>query len=213
MFTKNTWVRDTLIRMDIYNSLPADRQQGIAKLYNEFKAIPYIDARTELGPDQVRRMSEKRRKQIGANACKVFAIEQQIKLLMRSDAQIVAENQKEQEQKLAERIQYLTHRKRTIEDFCTRRLNSKRNNTTKQEYQEVVSELEILKAAVYIPYSEIEVGMKELVNLQKRITVAINDLPGYYMQIDGNCRLWEVDQTYNPTKPSNYWLYEPLDWE
>jgi hypothetical protein len=213
MITTNTWVRDTLINVDVYNSLPAERQQGINKLVAEFQTIPYIDARTEIGPDQYARMSDKRRNEISQNACKVFAIEQQIKLLLRSNAQIVADEQKAQAQKLAERIRYLTHRKQTIEDFCSRRLNSKRNNTTKQEYQEVVQELEMLKAAVYIPYSSIEVGKKELVCYQKRITLVYHDLSITLMQIDGNCRLWTVDKTGNPTKPSNYWLNVALDWE
>lgn len=213
MLTTNTWVRDTLIRIDVYNSLPIERQQGITKLVAEFQTIPYIDARTELGPDQIRRMSDKKRNEISHNACRVFAIEQQIKLLMRSDAQIVADEQKAQEKNRAEVIRRLEHRKKTIEEFCSRRLNSKRNNTTKQEYKTVLEELEIKKAAVYVPYSNIEVERKEIVNYQKRIIVVLHDREINLMQIDGDCRLWCIDETKNPTKPSNYWLTESIDWE
>lgn len=148
MITQNTWVRDTLIRVEVYNSLPAERKQAIDKLYEEFKNSNYIDARTEIGPDQVRRMSDKQRAKISTTACRVFKIECEIKLLMRSDAEIVAEQAKEQAQKLADRIQYLQYRKRDIENLCTRRLNSKRHNSTKQEYQEVVTELAKLQPAV-----------------------------------------------------------------
>jgi hypothetical protein len=141
MIIQSTWVRDTLIKIDVYNSLPAERQQAINKLYEEFKNSGYIDARTEIGPDQWARMSDKQRAKISATASRVFRIEAQIKLLLRSDCQIVADKEKEQAQKLADRVQYLTYRKRTIEEICTRRLKSKRNNTTKQEYQEIVAEL------------------------------------------------------------------------
>src|ERR1044072_2400863 len=141
MISTNTWGRDTLIKVDVYKSLPIERQQAITKLYNDFKAIPYIDARTELGPDQVRRMSDKKRNEISKNACKVFAIEQQIKLLMRSDAEIVADEQKKQEQKLRDRITYLNNRKNQIEQYCKRQLDSKRTNATKTEYSQIVAEL------------------------------------------------------------------------
>ena len=147
MITQNTWVRDTLINVDIYNSLPIERKQAIDKLYEEYKNSGYIDARTEIGPDQARRMSDKQRAKISTTACRVFKIECEIKLLMRSDAQIVAEQQQEAAKKLADRIQYLKYRKRDLENLCTRRLNSKRHNSTKQEYQEIVTELANLNPA------------------------------------------------------------------
>lgn len=147
MITQSMHVRDTLIRIDVYNSLPAERQQAIAALVDEFNGLGYIDARTEIGPDQYRRMSDKQRAKISSTASKAFAIEAKIKLLLRSDCQIVADNQREAAKKVAERILQLSSRKRTLEQVYPHYINSKRDNITKREYLQIVAELAQLQPA------------------------------------------------------------------
>lgn len=147
MITQNTWVRDTLIKVEVYNSLPPERRQAIDKLYTEFKNSGYIDARTEIGPDQWARMSEKQRAKIGATATRVFRIECEIKSLMRSDAEIVADQQKEQERIKKKRIEQLANCITNLELYCAKQIYSNRNNATKQEYQRLKAEYNKLNPA------------------------------------------------------------------
>ena len=141
MITRNTWVRDTLIRVDILQTLPTERQQAIVRLYTEFKGLGYIDARTEIGPDQYARMSQKRRDHISTIASRVFRIEQEIKKLMKSDEQLEQERLQIVAKAKEEKIRQLQHRKETIEQFCYKKLKSKRDNSTKREYEAVNIEL------------------------------------------------------------------------
>lgn len=139
MITQNTLVRDYLIRVDVYNSLPADRQQAIAALVTEFKGLGYIDARL-IGVDQVRRQSDNERQRLQAIRSRVFAIETEIKLLMRSDAEILEDQQKEQERNKKKRIEQLANCINNLELYCPKQIHSKRNNVTKQEYQRLKTE-------------------------------------------------------------------------
>lgn len=140
----NTWIRDTFIKQSVFDSLPADRQERIRAIITQFKGLGYIDARTEIGPDQYARMSEKRRQQISATASQVFRLEQEVKLLLRSNEQIVADEQAEAVKNLAEQKRRIEYRLKTIENLCSRRLHSKRENSTKAEYRELKVQLQAL---------------------------------------------------------------------
>ncbi len=78
----NTWVRDTLIRPEDYQKLCPAKKNELDELLKEFSTIPYIDARTELGPDQTARMSARQKEKMLANAARVFTIESKIKQLL-----------------------------------------------------------------------------------------------------------------------------------
>lgn len=71
-------------------------------------------------------------------------------------------------------------------------------------------------AKVILAFSCIEIKEKGVVNYQKRILLTVT-APGEpekdLMQIDGSTQLWYTDKTRNPTRPSNYWLDEAIDWE
>lgn len=137
----NIHVRDTFISQTAFDAIPEARQQLITKLVNDFKNLGYIDARTEIGPDQWARMSEKRRQQISNTASRVFAIESLIKQLLRTDEQIASDELKEHQKQLESKKQSLKHQIKTLEDFCKRKLESKRSNSTKVAYQLLKDEL------------------------------------------------------------------------
>ena len=82
---KNIFVRDTLVTVSAYNALSAIKQQQITDLVKEFNGLGYIDARTELGPDQAARMSNKQRQKLTDTANKAFSIEMKIKKLLTPD--------------------------------------------------------------------------------------------------------------------------------
>jgi hypothetical protein len=146
MITKNTWVRDTLIKVDTYNSLPAERQQKIAALVTEFNGLGYVSA-WDIGADQQARMSNRERERLQNIRLRVFRIEETVVELLKTDEQLQAEAAAKAAKAKQDRIQYLKNRKRTIEELLTRKLHSKRDNTTKQEHRQIVAELALLQPA------------------------------------------------------------------
>lgn len=140
----NTWVRDTLIFVSVYNELSVEKQQKIDSLITEFNSINYIDARTQLGPDQIRRMSEKQRLQLANNMQRVFNIESQLRELIKPEAQIKKEAEEKAKKEAEQEILRIKYRIRDIENFLQRHLQTSRENTTKKEYRELKEKLERL---------------------------------------------------------------------
>lgn len=140
----NIHVRDIFISQSAFDAIPVNRQEQIKKLVKQFQASGYIDARTEIGPDQWARMSEKRRNQISETASKVFRIEEEIKELLKTDEQLAKEQEQRNIEALANRRKQLENRINQIEQFLPRKLASKRNNATKREYQELKAQVEKL---------------------------------------------------------------------
>lgn len=138
------FIRDTLINYEVLNSLPADRQERIKLLTVEFNGLGYIDARTAIGPDQYARMSAKQRDKLSNTTCKAFAIESEIKELLKSDDQLSREAEEAKEKAKNNRIQAIQYRIRDIESFLQRKLQSNRDNPTKKEYRELKAELQSL---------------------------------------------------------------------
>jgi hypothetical protein len=142
--TTNTWVRDTLIRLDVYNSLPEQRQVAIKLLVIEYEALGYIDARTELGPDQAARMSQRQKDALSEKTLKAFWIEDEIRELLKSDEQLAEERKAQELKDLEAKRQYLRNSIRMYEECCTRKLASKRDNGTKRHYAELKAQLKAL---------------------------------------------------------------------
>ncbi len=141
---KSYHVRDTLVNKDIFNSLPADKQAEITRLTEEFQKLGYIDARTELGPDQIRRMSEKQKNKMAETASAAFAIENKIKQLLKSDEQVGKEEKSERLSELKGRKTQLISRIQNLETigFLKKKIDSPRANATKTDYQQTKAELE-----------------------------------------------------------------------
>ena len=93
-------IRDFLVNYDILEKLPTDKRARVRALMVEYKTLPYVDARTELGPDQARRMTLKQKTKMYDTMVRVFGIESEIKNLMKSEELI-------NQEKLAYRIKEL----------------------------------------------------------------------------------------------------------
>lgn len=135
------FIRHTLIDYSHLETLPEDRRNKIAELSNQFSKIGYIDATTQIGPDQWARTSQKQRDSISSKAIQAFRIEDEIKQLLRSNEQIEQDNQSEIKRQRQSRIDYINNRLRVITDFCQRKLQSNRENPTKKEYRTLKAEL------------------------------------------------------------------------
>jgi hypothetical protein len=124
-------VRDTWIN---YSDLDNNSHKNeIMNLIDDYKKIPYIDARTELGPSQSIRMSEKQRSEMAKNASKVFTIEQRIKHLLKPDSEIKNE---ENEEKIKELESNIMQCKRYIEQIeSLGKVSHKSNGKMKTSYQ------------------------------------------------------------------------------
>ncbi len=142
--TTGIFIRDTLIRPETYNAMNEDKRTQLDELIRQYGRINYIDVRTQLGPDQIRRMSDKQRQSISDNMLKVFSIESQVKRLLKTDDELLAEATKQAMEDKKNRINKIQYRIRDIEQFLQRKLTSNRENPTKKEYRELKTELEIL---------------------------------------------------------------------
>jgi hypothetical protein len=129
-------VRDTFVSFKELEDNP--NKQQIMNLVDEYKKIPYIEARTEIGPDQWARTSEKRRQEIQNNASKVFAIEMKIKQLLKK--QDVVDNEKK-EARIKEIEGQLLQKKRYIEQVeSLGKMSHKDNGKLKISYQRAVDD-------------------------------------------------------------------------
>lgn len=129
-------VRDTWVGYSELDKLPVERKNEILKLIDEFKKIPYIDARTELGPNQVARMSDNKKKEMLNNATKVFAIEMKIKQLLKSDSQLNKEENEEQKRKINQRLGQIDNYIKNIENLGT--MSHTKTGKLKPSYQRSV---------------------------------------------------------------------------
>lgn len=144
--THSTHVRNTLVDKEYVNSLPEEKRKRIVALVKEYNESGYIDATTQLGPDQARRMSDRQRDSLTQTASRVFRMEDEVKQLLKPD------DQESREQKEAERKQ-LSGRKlqleRYIENLQTmfpQKLESKRDNPTKRSLAGAKEELALVDA-------------------------------------------------------------------
>jgi len=110
-------------------------------LIKQYGQIHYIDVSTEIGPSQSIRMSKRQKDSICSNMLKVFAIERQVKELLKTDSQLEAEAIKEAAKAKQDTINRITWRLRDIEAYLQRKLTSNRENPTKKEYRELKAQL------------------------------------------------------------------------
>lgn len=141
---RGIFIRDTLVSVDVYNAMSENKKAQLNELIKQYKAINYTDVRTELGPDQIRRMSKKQRENITNNMSKVFAIESKVKELLKTDEQLQGEAKKQADKNKQDRIKSIQYRIRDIKTYLNHKLTSKRENTTKKEYRDLQTELEQL---------------------------------------------------------------------
>jgi predicted transposase YbfD/YdcC len=139
--TNSIFIRDTLVTVADYEAMNDDKKAALNDLISQYRKINYIDVRTQLGPDQIRRMSHRQYKSISDNMLKVFAIETKVKQLLKTDIELEAEANKQAAKNRQDRINRIQYRIRDIETYLTRKLSSNRENPTKKEYRELKEEL------------------------------------------------------------------------
>jgi len=139
---KSFYIRDTLVDKDVLSKLSNEKQVEILRLKDEYDKLHYTDARTEIGPDQSRRMSQKQRDKIASTATKVFEIEDKVKELLKSDIQISKEKAVDRLRELQGRKSQLDRRISDLESIYKAKIESPRDNATKTDYQNTVKELQ-----------------------------------------------------------------------
>ncbi len=142
--TQGVFIRDTLVTVAAYEGMNEDNKAQLNDLISQYRGINYIDVRTQLGPDQIRRMSKRQHESITDNMLKVFAIETKVKQLLKTDSELEAESIKQAAKDKQDRINRIQYRLRDIETYLQRKLTSNRENPTKKEYRELKAELETL---------------------------------------------------------------------
>lgn len=142
--TTGIFIRDTLISPAAYAAMSEDKKAALNDLISQYREINYIDVRTQLGPDQIRRMSKRQHESITDNMLKVFAIETKVKQLLKTDSELESEATKQAAKDKQDRINRIQYRIRDIEAYLQRKLTSNRENPTKKEYRELKTELENL---------------------------------------------------------------------
>lgn len=142
--TQPIFIRDTLITPTAYADMNEDKKAALNELISQYRQINYIDVRTQLGPDQIRRMSKRQKESITDNMLKVFSIETKVKQLLKTDTQLQAEAAKQAANDRQDKINRIQYRIRDIETYLQRKLNSNRDNPTKKEYMYLKTELEKL---------------------------------------------------------------------
>lgn len=135
------FIRNTLVNYSHLEKLPIDRQKKIKELTVKFNAIGYIDASTEIGPDQWRRTTDKQRKKMSAITLHAFKIEDEIKELLKTNYELADEAKKDTLKAKEDTIKKIKWRLRDIEAYLQRKLTSNRENPTKKEYKELKAQL------------------------------------------------------------------------
>jgi hypothetical protein len=132
-------IRDFLVIYSVLDALPIERREKVNALMAEYRALNYIDVRTELGPDQIARQTDKQKKSISDNMIRAFAIESEIKSLMRSDAVIESDKKEQQKKYIDSRRSQINSRVSFIESLGL--MSHKKNGDLKLAFKREVDEL------------------------------------------------------------------------
>jgi len=138
-------IRDTLVMPEKLKTLPPENAKRILEIKDEFSKLGYIDARTELGPDQQRRMSQGQIDKMDKIRQKAVALESEVKELLKTPEEVGKEKFDKSIQDIDKKIASLSNRKGQIEDFLGDKLKSTRQNSTKTEYADVIKQIKDLE--------------------------------------------------------------------
>lgn len=133
---KSFHIRDTLVDRDKFNALPVNQRQQILQLRDDFEKLGYIDARTQIGPDQARRQSERARREVAEKASQAFRIENQVKSLLRTPEEQARDSAKANQAQIQKQLDQVNNTLKTHESYNQRLINSPRSNATKRDYEE-----------------------------------------------------------------------------
>jgi hypothetical protein len=128
-------IRDTLVSYDVLDKLDDKTKKEIMALKDEFDSLNYIDVRTELGPSQSSRMSNRQRENIKSNMYKAFDIESKVKQLLKSNEQKDQEAKDNKIKEINGNIMQKENYLRTIEGLG--RMSHMKNGKLKPSYQRI----------------------------------------------------------------------------
>lgn len=146
--SKSFWIRDTLVDKDKFDALPEQNKQEILKLKADFDNLGYIDARTQIGPDQQNRQTNTQKKRLSNTALKAFEIEDKIKKLLKSDEENKKEIDQQKLRMLQDRKSQLMRQINDLTSIFPHKLNSTRNNPYKKSYSLAKEELENIEKQI-----------------------------------------------------------------
>lgn len=149
MTDKNRYVRHTLIWWD---EVPPENLERVQELCREFDGLGYIDATTQIGPDQARRMSQRQKDKLGETAARAFQIEREIKQLLKPVDQVEREARKRRIKELESKANSVKSQMGTLASAFPKKMASNRDNATKRTMrlyahtlEEIETELDNLK--------------------------------------------------------------------
>ena len=134
-------VRDTIIDQKRWDSLPDENKKKIEELQKEFNSLGYIDVRTQLGPDQTRRMTDKQKQNLQKTTLRAFEIESEIKRLSLTPDEIKRLDNYRVKAEAQTKVDQLTRHISDFESLYLKQLASPRNNKLKQQLESMKSEL------------------------------------------------------------------------
>jgi hypothetical protein len=127
---KSAVVRQTVVRPEAFNALPVEKRQRASELIHEYQGLHYIDPSLVL-PDQWARTSERQKRHQQNTLLRVFAIERELKELLKPEAQIQTEVAERELSKLDSRQVQLGRQKKDLQSMFARQLQSPRPNRYK----------------------------------------------------------------------------------
>jgi hypothetical protein len=146
MIKNNIWVRDFLIRQDQLIKLSEANQKQVLDLIKEFNGLNYIDFRTEIGPDQIRRMSKTQKEKLMKTASRVQEIELSLRRLFTPEKTLAINSINHEKKQLLQSVSSCESNLKFI--LSLGRMAYKKNGQLKISYQRTVDhrETEMFKA-------------------------------------------------------------------
>lgn len=125
-----------LIKPDDFNTLPTAKQQRVQELIAEAKKLNVQVPGIDLGPDQVRRMSNRQKEATNKGIIRRNEIVDEIRQLLKSDKQVADESRAADVKKAKERLNQIDSHDKTIKGLG--RMAYKPNGELRAKYQRTV---------------------------------------------------------------------------
>lgn len=145
--TKAINIRDTFLYPEEFAKLSLEEKAEALSLQNEQSKSGYVDVRTAMGPDQWFRVTKKQRSQIEKNMLSTFSREDRLRELKKSPAQRSEERKNKLLKKINGRMLQINNQIKWLESVESKKLNSRRSNSTKVAYKVITNELKSLEKA------------------------------------------------------------------
>jgi hypothetical protein len=147
---KGFYIRDTLVTPEKFNSLELSSKNELLSIKSEQERSGYIDARTAIGPDQARRMSEKQRDKIAKKASETFKRENRVKDILKTKSEKYSERKQSLKKKLEGRLTQLKNQESYFKEggALFKKASSKRENSTKVFQRQTTIEIQSVEKAL-----------------------------------------------------------------